>query len=84
MKHYVTVLYVALGLGLVAASIVLYIGFQHNPQGAFVEIGTGKADIPYVSSIFILWFLLSSILIGTIGSLITFLARILIKMLKGS
>lgn len=84
MKCYVKVLYISLGLGLVVATIVLFIGFQHNPQGAFVDIGTGKADIQYVFWIFISWFLLASIMIGIISSVITFLAGILIKVIKGN
>ncbi|MGA8944287.1 MAG: hypothetical protein WB502_16460 [Thermoactinomyces sp.] len=84
MKRYLKVLYISLGLGLVAASIVLFIGFQHNPQGTFIDINTGEADILYIFSIFISWFILSSIMFGIIGSVITFLASILTRMIKGN
>ena len=83
MKRYVNVLYISLGLGFVVAAIVLFIGFQHNPQGTFVDMSTGKADIPYALGIFISWFLLSSIVTAIIGSVITFVTGIIIKAVKG-
>ncbi len=78
------VLNLSLGLGLVMTTMALYDAFDHNPQGDFFDPATGKVNIPYSLLIFISWFLVSSIVIGIIGSVITFLAGILIKVIKSN
>lgn len=83
MKHYVNVLYISLALGLVVAVLMLFVAFAHNSQGEFMDMATGKVNIRNALEIFIAWFLVTSILIGIIGSVILFLTRILTKVIRG-
>lgn len=84
MRRYVKVLYISLGLGLVVAAFMLFVAFDHNSQGEFIEMDTGKVNIQNSLEIFISWFLVSSIVVGIISLVITFLAGILMKIIKGN
>jgi hypothetical protein len=73
MNPYLKTLYVAIGIGVIVGITGLVIGFQHNPQGEFVDLETGAIDVGYASLVFMSWFSLSTLVAVAIGSMLTLL-----------
>lgn len=79
MECYKKVLYLSFTLGFLIAALILFVAFDHNPQGEFIDTNTGEINIHNTLQVFISWLLLSSIVIGTTASVITFLIKVFIK-----
>lgn len=50
------ILVVAMLIAAAVASAMLSAGFQHNPQGEFFDMETGRLDWPYAVGIWLSWF----------------------------
>lgn len=48
------IIFLSIKLSVIVAFILLYIGFQHNPQNEFYNFETGVMDITYIVQ-FIFW-----------------------------
>jgi hypothetical protein len=47
-------------IGVVFGSTILYIAFQHNPQGEFFDPETGVVNWRYAAWLFVAWFVIAS------------------------
>jgi hypothetical protein len=65
----------SVAFGVLFASLLLFIGFDHNPQGEFFDPQSGEIDWGYSALLFSVWF--------TVGSLaaaaLLFTARLLVS-----
>jgi hypothetical protein len=66
----------AAAIGCTIGGLMLFIAFDHNPQGAFIDTETGSVDTIYAAELFASWAVPSMISFFLVGSLLRWLFRI--------
>jgi len=56
--------WISAGVGVAAGLAMLLVAFEHNPQGALIDHGTGKVNVQDALLIFFSWFLAAGIATG--------------------
>jgi hypothetical protein len=74
MGMWVRVIGAASVAGIAIGFAMVYIAIQHNPQGAIVNQVTGLPDYPYLAGLLLSWFMLISLAVGCVLTLIRWLA----------
>ena len=67
------IIYSALIAGIMTGLFMVFIGFQHNPQGEYIDLATNEINLKYGLLTFLLWFACITIpllIIGYLGSFI--------------
>ena len=62
-------LFIAALLAALIAGAVLYVAFQHNPQGAFFDPQTGSVDVVYAFLLFLSWWIPALMLLCAIAAI---------------
>lgn len=65
-------------LGGLFASLLLFIGFDHNPQGEFFDPQSGAVDWGYSALLFAVWFIFGSL----VAAALLFTARLLSSVVR--
>lgn len=76
MRKFLATIYFSLVCGALSGAAALVIGFSHNIQGEFVNVGSGEIDIGYSVLIFSSWFLLVFLVTLMLGGILTLFWRL--------
>lgn len=61
MRSKTLLVVVSMAVGALFASFLLFIGFDHNPQGEFFDPQSGVIDWGYSALLFLVWFTIGSL-----------------------
>lgn len=59
----------SLSCGVLVASLMLIIGFDHNPQGEFFDPGSGSINWGYTLLLFSVWFAIGTAVAGMLAAM---------------
>ena len=61
MKSRTRLVVASVAFGVLFSSVLLFVGFDHNPQGEFFDPQSGAIDWGYSALLFAVWFMVGSL-----------------------